>query len=674
LRRLFVGGEALATADARRARELTGAPVYNLYGPTEATIDTTVRECGGGGRGEGQAMELIGRPVSNVRVYVLGGRGELRPIGVAGELYVGGAGIARGYVGRAGLTAERFVPDEYSEEAGARLYRTGDVVRWRSDGELEFIGRVDGQVKVRGYRIEVGEIEAALLQHEGVSECVVVAVDGGKGVGMRLVAYVVADVGAAGVVGAGGGGEVGVKAGAEAGIGVPGGEHVPGGEGVTDGMGVVGETGLVAGEAGLVGNEAGGKVDAEVLRSYLVGKLPGHMLPWRLVLIDALPLTPNGKVDRRALAGEKLYGLDESRKFVAPRDQVEFELCHIWQEVLGVERVGVTDNFFELGGHSLMATRMMFRVSQWMGKTVPLSVLFRESTVEKLAAYLGRDAEMTAQGSLVGVQTNGDGRPFFCVHPVGGNVFCYAELARRLGSDQPFYALQSRGLHGAQEPHERIEEMAAAYIEELRAVQPAGPYLLGGWSMGGVVAFEMARQLEHRGETVALLALMDVSSPTTDERGVEADEAMLLKNFAEDIGRLYRHPSFSAEELRGFDPERRLAHLYEQAREANIIPPDLTLTDVGRFFEVFKNNVRAMSVYRPEIVRARMVLFRSEEQTGEGETGASSGWRQFAGSGLEVVPVPGDHYSMVRAPHVERLAEKLRECLQATREESSVRA
>jgi amino acid adenylation domain-containing protein len=662
LRRLFVGGEALATADARRAGELTGAAVYNLYGPTEATIDTTVRESGG--HGAGQAMELIGRPVSNVRVYVLGERGELRPVGVAGELYVGGAGIARGYLGRAGLTAERFVPDEYSGESGARLYRTGDVVRWRGDGELEFIGRVDGQVKVRGYRIEVGEVEAALLQHEGVNECAVVAVDGGKDVGVRLVAYVVADVAEAGAAGAGGGGE----AGAEAVAGVPGGEGVSGGDGMTGGEGMAGEAGLVAGEAGL-------KVNGEVLRSYLAGKLPGHMLPWRLVLIDALPLTPNGKVDRRALAGEKLYGQDEARNFVAARGQVEFELCRIWQEVLGVEKVGVTDNFFELGGHSLMATRMMFRVSEWLGKTVPLSVLFRESTVEKLAAYLGRDVEIAAQGSLVGIQTGGDERPFFCVHPVGGNVFCYAELARRLGDGQPFYALQSQGLHGAQETHGSIEEMAAAYIEELRAVQPAGPYLLGGWSMGGVVAFEMARQLENGGEAVALLALMDASPLTPVERGVEEDEALLLASFAEDIGRLYSHASFPvAEELQRLDPERRLAHLYERARAANVIPPDLSLTDVGRFFEVFKNNVRAMSVYRPEIIRARVVLFRSAEQAGEGEMGASLGWRRFAGEGLEVVPVPGDHYSMVRAPHVDALAEKLRECLRATREESSAPA
>ncbi|HEV2761391.1 MAG TPA: amino acid adenylation domain-containing protein, partial [Pyrinomonadaceae bacterium] len=450
LRRLFVGGEALPGAEARRARELTGAEVFNLYGPTEAAVDSTWHRSGLGGR-DG-ATELIGRPISNARAYVLGARGELVPAGVAGELYLGGAGLARGYLNRPALTAERFVPDAFSGEAGACLYRTGDVARWVGEGELEFVGRADGQVKVRGFRIELGEVEAALSECAGVRECVVVArgEHGQGGGGKRLVAYVVAD-------------------------------------------------------------DAALPPTAARLREQLRTKLPEYMVPSAFVMLESLPLTPNGKVDRRALAKERLDGLEQGREFVGPRDQFELVLCRIWQEVLGVERVGVRDSFFDLGGHSLLATRLMYRVNEWTGKRVPLSVLFGESTVERLAAYLRGGAQDSAQGALVGIQTGGEARPFFCVHPAGGNVFCYAELARGLGEDQPFYALQSKGLTGAGAAHESVEEMAAAYVEELRAVQPAGPYALGGWSMGGVVAFEMARQLERAGERVALLALLDAT-------------------------------------------------------------------------------------------------------------------------------------------------------------------
>ena len=230
------------------------------------------------------------------------------------------------------------------------------------------------------------------------------------------------------------------------------------------------------------------------------------MLPSAFVMLNSLPLTPNGKVDRRALLASGLTASGHGPEFISPRDLIEFQLAHIWADVLGVDRVGVRDNFFEIGGHSLLAVRLMARIQQCFGKELPLSTLFEGATVEHLASILRQQAEPPPWSPLVAIQPRGSNPAFFCVHPGGGNVLCYVGLARHLGPDQPFYAFQSRGLNGEQPICTRIEEMASIYIEAMRAVQPEGPYFLGGWSVGGVVAFEMARQLEAQGEQVALLA------------------------------------------------------------------------------------------------------------------------------------------------------------------------
>jgi amino acid adenylation domain-containing protein/FkbM family methyltransferase len=340
VRQVLAGGDVLSPARVREYLRAAaqGSVLINGYGPTENTTFTCCHRMEAGGRdvvgdesGEERSPEWtsvpIGRPIGGTWVYVLDGRMRPVPAGVAGELYAGGAGVARGYVGRAGLTAERFVPDEFSGEAGARLYRTGDVVRWRSNGELEFIGRVDGQVKVRGYRIEVGEIEAVLLQHARVSECVVAAVGrGGSEDERQLIAY------------------------------------------------VVGET-----------TEAG-QLAAQV-REFAAARLPGYMVPGEVIVLESLPLTENGKVDRRALP--KAKGLDTSRgngaAYEAPRNELEEKVTEIWVELLGAERVGINDNFFDLGGHSLLATQVISRVLQLFNVEVPLRNLFEEPTVASLS-------------------------------------------------------------------------------------------------------------------------------------------------------------------------------------------------------------------------------------------------------------------------------------------------
>jgi amino acid adenylation domain-containing protein len=313
LRRVFSGGEPLPAELARRLTERLPVELYNCYGPTEASIDVA-----GCRVDDPRAPITIGRPVHNARVFLLDARMEPVPIGVPGELYAGGVGVARGYLGSTGRTAERFVPDPFSGEPGARLYRTGDRARWRADGTLEFMGRVDHQVKIRGCRIEPGEVESALRAHPSVQEAAVVArADGGEA---RLVAYA-----------------------------------------------------------------APREVDAGALLGFLKGRLPAHMLPAAIVVLDRLPLAPNGKVDRFALPAP---GAEEAREYAAPRNALEERLAAIFAEVLEAGRVGIHDDFFQLGGHSLLATRVVSRVREAFGVELPLRTVFDASTVAALAPHV----------------------------------------------------------------------------------------------------------------------------------------------------------------------------------------------------------------------------------------------------------------------------------------------
>ena len=315
---VLIGGEALSCSEATRAMAATNGPVHNLYGPTEATVWSTVHECGAG-----EEWVPIGKPIANTQMYVLDEEMREVPVGVAGELYIGGAGLARGYLKRAGMTGERFVPNPYGG-AGSRLYRTGDMGRWRRSGELEYLGRRDEQVKLRGYRIELGEVEAAIREYVGVGQAAAVVREDVGG-DRRLVGYW---------------------------VGVEGGREVDGGE----------------------------------LRKYLQERLPEYMVPSALVRLEAMPMTANGKLDRRNLPAPDRSGVGSG--YVAPRTEVEEQIAGIWAEVLGLERVGIRDNFFDLGGHSLLLLRLHAMLGAYFARTVPLVQLFRYPSVETLAVFL----------------------------------------------------------------------------------------------------------------------------------------------------------------------------------------------------------------------------------------------------------------------------------------------
>ena len=417
LRWLIPTGEALPVDLCRRwLQRYPQVPLLNAYGPTECSDDVTHYVIAQPPP-EGTRSIPIGTPIPNMRLYVLDHHLEPLPIGVSGELYVGGIGVGRGYLGEEQRTAQAFVPDPFVPDGEARLYKTGDLARYLPDGNLEFLGRVDYQVKVRGYRIELGEIEAVLSQHPAVREAVVVAREAAAGE-QRLVAYVV------------------------------------------------------------LHQEQSATV--EELKSQLKQQVPAYMVPAAFVLMDRLPLTANGKLDRAALPAPELGRGGTEESYVAPVLPLQRQLVPIWEEVLGVRPIGIRDDFFELGGDSLSAVRLFERMERVSGKRLALATLFAGATIEQVAKALGEETQTQTRAPLVVVQAGGSRRPFFYLHgEFRGGALYSRELARHLGPEQPFYLLEPYKFEGLAVPP-TLEEMAAAHLETLRSVQPEGPYLLGG--------------------------------------------------------------------------------------------------------------------------------------------------------------------------------------------------
>ena len=487
-------------------------------------------------------------------------------------------------------------------QTGEYLYRTGDIGRYVVDGNIEFIGREDFQVKVQGYRIELGEIETALEQHAKVRTAIVTALGELLG-GKRLVAYIVAEQDTA--------------------------------------------------------------LDVTELRGFLEGKLPEYMVPSTFVLLDALPLTPNGKVDRKALPMLESTEPEREKAFVSPRNTLELQLVQIWEDLLAIHPISVNDNFFDLGGHSLVAVRLMAQIQKLFGQDLALSTLLQGPTIEHLAGILSQQTARTSQSPLVKIHSTGSKRTFFCVHPVGGNVLCYVDLARHLDSNQPFYGLQAPGLDGQTEPFEQIEDMAAHYIDAIRTMQPEGPYLLGGWSMGGIVAFEMATQLHKQCQEVALLALLDSRLPVNTP---ELNDTTPLSWFIRDLGGTFgKTLTILDDDIWQMKPNEQLHYVWEQARMIELVPPDVGLIQIERLLKVFKANMQAMLSYKPQVYPNRVTLIRPSEVFSEDFEDSfgdpTLGWGKFTSESIEIHAVPGNHYTMLTKRYVPILAERLKYCL-----------
>lgn len=624
LRVIYLGGESASTRDVELYKERFSEEcvLVHAFAGTEFHVasqyvvhkDTSI---------EGPVVP-VGYPVRDVELLLLDEQGQPVEAGQIGEIVVESAYLSPEYWRRPDLTEMVFAADPGAQ--GKRLYRTGDLGVMSRDGCLQHRGRNDFQVKVRGHRIEVSEIERALLGMAGVKEVAILARETDHG-NKQLIAYLVpAD---------------------------------------------------------------GTELRTNAARAFLSEKLPSHMVPASFVLLDALPLTPNGKLDRRALPAPETVRAQAEDAFVAPSGPVEEKLAHIWEQLLNVRPVGRRDDFFLLGGDSLLAMGLLVEVERTFGSPMALSDLVPDATLEQVALAISGSAR--SRSLLVPVQADGSKTPIFVVHPMDGDVFRYAELARLLGPDQPFYALRARGIDGREEPVSDIKTMAASYIAEIQAIRPQGPYLLGGYSFGAMVALEMAQQLRAKGQDVALLAILDQAPLNSDRL-----EARLTPRFLWHLLRYYVGKARSARTLSQASSGERLGLLTRtvkgyvhrlrmilgvgrtgsgptEGREAPRLPLRLRWR-LGEFYDsagklpwhyqkVRFAHLRALMDYEPQPYPGRVLLFRAAQQPLLLSGDPNLGWAGLAAGGLEVRPVATEHCLILRDPFVRSIADDLRVAL-----------
>jgi len=427
--------------------------LWNLYGPTETTVYSAQKHI------ENIRDITIGSAIDNTTIYILNENLDIVTGGIEGEIVIAGDGVAKGYLNRPELTAEKFISNPFSQKAGELMYRTGDLGKINSEGELEFLGRIDQQMKVRGYRIEPAEIEYALLKEDGIKEALVITRDDVSDE-TNLVAYIASD-------------------------------HD--------------------------GHKIDLKSEIDRIKKALLRKLPVYMLPDYFVFVTSIPVTPNGKIDRKLLPKPQFNLANLSGEYTAPRSDAEKLLVNIWQELMGVEKISVNDDFFSLGGHSLVAVQIMVRIEKGTGKRLPLATLFEHSTIAKLALCLDTADQFLNWNSLVPIKPKGSKTPLYIVHGEGLTVLCFNTLARHLDADQPVYGLQARGLK-AGTPPDTIEGMASKYINEVIAQNPEGPYFLAGYSVGGYIAVEMRKQMTAIGKKVKVI-IFDTDAEKANYRG-----------------------------------------------------------------------------------------------------------------------------------------------------------
>ncbi|MBT9312775.1 non-ribosomal peptide synthetase [Leptothoe kymatousa] len=646
---VFFAGEPLSSQLINQWREAFSAAgeLVNLYGPTE----TTLAKCYYPIPAEPtEGIQPVGMSIPETQALIFSRSGQLCGLGEVGEIVLRTPFRTLGYINAPEKRYQQFRPNPHRDDLDDILYYTGDLGRYRLEGDLEILGRADRQVKIRGVRIELGEVEATLIHQSAIREAIVtVHEDNGT---KRLVAYV-----------------------------VPQPEQT---------------------------------IQVKDLRQSLRQQLPEAMVPSAFVLLEALPLTPNGKVDRQALPtpdyGNRLDSVDESE---APIDELELQLVQIWQQILNVPVVQITDDFFDLGGHSLLAVQLFADIEKTFGKKLPLATLFQASTIREIAQIIRQKDWLAPWESLVAIKPTGTKPPLFYLHGGGGNLLIYRDLAMALGEDQPVYGLQPRGLDGKIQPSNSIYEMAEFYISQIRKIQPQGPYYLAGLSTGGTIAWEMAQQFKQQGESVDLLALFDTSGPNSVELlplaprvasvltwlGVDTIKRIwnkpgkLFKQFKQpksidltnptrnedgkaiaatvekQINAKLKKYSAASDQISPLEKWTNLmlislikksSHPYYAnifcsglvRKVKRMLPTEITTVNVA--------NVSARKAYKIKPLDGKAILFRASERPPGLKTDPNLGWKNLALQGLETYEIKGTHTSIVNSP---KLAAKLKHYL-----------
>ncbi|QLE58472.1 non-ribosomal peptide synthetase [Nostoc sp. TCL26-01] len=610
LRLVMVGGEKVAQTAYQAWVKLFGQQVrwLNAYGSIETTFTATIYHPETANQATSRRAEIpIGKPIANTQIYILDRLLQPLPVGVPGEIYISGLGIAQGYSDRPNITSEKFISNPFSPEPNSRLYKTGDLARYLPDGNIEYLGRNDHQVKIDGFRIELAEIETLLNQHPAIAQAVVIANQPPAG-NNRLIAYIVPQTG---------------------------------------------ET-----------------LTTDELQSFLAHQLPDYMIPADYVSLESLPLTANGQIDHRALPTPNFVQQTSEVVFVAPRDQVEMQLVKIWEKILGVQPIGVEDNFFAVGGNSFLAVRLFSEIEKHFDKNFRLSTLLQRPTIAQLAEVIRQEAAPQVWEHLVVMKPGIPSKlPFFCVHAIWGNILFYRGLASYLDPEQPFYALQAKGLDGQQTPMTSIPEIASSCIKEMRKMQPQGPYLLGGFSWGGTLALEIAQQLQAQGQEVKLLAIFDTGAPIANKfDGNQASNSKPQSFWSQGLLRLRN--------LQKLQFSERLTYLWEKlywhltAGRVSIIYrfylhyvkrslPELFI------YNVVAANYQAYKKYVAQEYPGKITLFRAINNMTQLENSPDLRWGQIATNGVEIYEVLGtSHTGLMEEPHVKLLAQQLQSCLE----------
>jgi len=583
LKHILTGGDIMSPVHARKALKLLGPGVLvNAYGPTENSVIVT---CHAVDHAEQLDQSVpIGKPIANTQAYILDQAMRPVAIGVTGDLYAGGDGVALGYWQRPELTAAQFLDDPFSKKPGAKLYRTGDRAAWRPDGTIDFLGRADGQVKVRGFRIELAEVETAIGLLAEVKDNVVVVrndIPGEK----QLVAYVV--------------------------------PHA-----------------LDAAN----GDETAQEQFIGTLREHLRKTMPAYMAPTAFVIMDTLPLNASGKVAKHALPVPEQRAQPLAATHVAPRNPTEERLTILWGELLNTPDPGIHDNFFDLGGQSMIGIRLLARVEDAFSTRLPLNSLFQAPTIAQFAELLHADTQEDDDlKNLTLMQPMGDRPPFFCIHGDEANHY----LPKYLGNNQPFYAYFHQGEDGSPIKYTSVESIAAHFIKEMKLVRPEGPYLLGGYSFGGIVAYEMAQQLTAAGQDVPLVAMFDTYAPS-----IYKDLARAERRLHDPLKHMVMRQLVKIEQARGQISSPKLRH-----------------------FHIIDTYDKAIRNYRIKKYDGTVTMYKAEKSQGPDDMG----WAGLA-SRLDIRMIPGDHYSLIKEPDVEMLAQHLTSDIDLALEKSAAEA
>jgi len=598
LKTILVGGEKLSEKHIYKLRrEFPAIEIINGYGPTEnTTFSLTYRIS----ETEINTTIPIGKPLNNRVAYVLDDRHQICAAGVVGELYVGGAGLGRGYLNRPDLTKERFLPNPFSNLFSGKIYKTGDIVRRLADGNVEYIGRTDDQVKIRGFRIETLEIEAALHQCSAVKHCAVTVNEDNNGE-KRLIAYIVPE----------------------------------------------------------------GRFNREEINGYLHKKLPEYMIPRIMIELDKIPLTSNGKADKKALPKPDLKQDYNAHEYVAPKTEFQKIVAGVWINILGCKRISITDDFFEIGGHSLLALKAMLAIEKKTGKRLPLAMLLENSTIEKFSAVVERKNEEIKWDSFVPIKLTGNKTPIYFIHGAGLNVLTFRSISKHLHPEQPVFGLQAKGLNGKDEPLSRMEDIAAHYIEEILRHNPNGPYALAGYSFGGLIAYEMAKQLKEMKKEVILLALFDTAAEQSNyydplnKRILTGIKTFFAKIWCTII--LMKNDPWFIINYRIRSLRKKIIEVFAKM--------DLFKGEGGKdnFYIYSKKIIRRLFIaardYKLTPYEGKIDLFRARRKTYYLPDFEYLGWKNLALGGIKIHDVPGDHSEMFNHPNVEELAKILQESL-----------